>query len=277
MPQVQVALRRKARGEDVKAGAFMSYIITRHKDEEDSANAISDQHAAERAYPVQDVLKKDSNLKPDPEWYLIKQIYPPIERLCAPIDGTDSIRLAECLGLDTRKYQIVGANNSSERELVPYESKMTDEERFKDCEKLSLKCRFCKEAFEFQGLIGSTSCCTPQGIVCPNSTCGKLLSIPSIVAQVEHQLRQAIQRYYDAWLVCNECGIRTKQMSVYGKRRCVTASGTATGCKGHVYYEYTDKMVYNQLLYFKSVFDVQKARNAADKKAEKGSYLSVSM
>lgn len=34
----------------------------------------------------------------DKEWYLANQIHPPIGRLCEPIDGTDSARIADCLG-----------------------------------------------------------------------------------------------------------------------------------------------------------------------------------
>jgi DNA polymerase alpha subunit A len=35
----------------------------------------------------------------DKEWYLANQIHPPIGRLCEPIDGTDSARIADCLGI----------------------------------------------------------------------------------------------------------------------------------------------------------------------------------
>ena len=42
-----------------------------------------------------------SDLCPDFEYYLSQQIFPPIERLCAPIEGTDRARLAECLGKST--------------------------------------------------------------------------------------------------------------------------------------------------------------------------------
>ncbi|TGZ79741.1 DNA polymeras-like protein alpha catalytic subunit [Ascodesmis nigricans] len=261
MPQVQVALREKARGKLIKAGAFISYIITCGKDEE---TPQSDHHAAERAYSIQDVLKKELNLRPDPEWYLVKQIFPPIERLCAPIDGTDSLRLAECLGLDTRKYQIAGSHDPHDRELQPFESTMTDSERFKDVDKLVLKCRFCKEAAEFEGIGKSTSRCSPQGIVCTSPACGKTLPTVSVVSQVETQLRAAVARYYQAWLVCDDsaCGVRTRQMSVYGKR-CLGKNGLAKSCRGVMHYEYTDKMLYNQLLYFKSLFDVEKARSKA--------------
>lgn len=253
MPQVQVALRKKARGEPVKSGDVISYLIT-------GDGQGSEQTAAERAYTLQDVQKVDSGLRPDPEWYLIKQIFPPIERLCGPIDGTDAMRLAECLGLDTRKYQIVN-RGGEDREIHPLESTIPDEERFKDTAKLSLRCRACKESFEFQGLLSSEELCSSEGITCANTSCRKIVEVPTVIAQLESQIRQLVSKYYDAWLVCNDaqCGNRTRQMNVYGKR-CLGPKGHANGCKGVMSYEYTDKMLYNQLLYFSSLFDVDKAK-----------------
>lgn len=100
MPPAQVALRELARGRTVRPNDVISYVVTSGDSETSSLPA------AKRSYTLQDVVKKDSGLKPDIEFYLLKQIFPPIERLCAPIPGTDAVRLAECLGLDVRKYQI---------------------------------------------------------------------------------------------------------------------------------------------------------------------------
>lgn len=274
MPQVQVALRKRSRGEPVEAGDVMAFIITAGADA-----ALSDVHAAERAYAMQDVIKTDSGLKPDPEWYLLKQIFPPIERLCGPIEGTNSSRLAECLGLDVRKYQIANIHAGNvDKELHPLESTIPDEERFKDAVKLSIRCRYCKDAFLFEGIVGSREHCSPQGIVCKNAGCGRVLPVASVSAQVEHQIRQITTKYYDAWMLCDDpsCNNRTRQISVYGKR-CLGPKGLAKGCRGRMNYEYSDKMVYNQLLYFKSLFDVEKAKAKA-KVDEKGgySYLTVS-
>jgi DNA polymerase alpha subunit A len=81
------------------------------------------------------------------------------------------------------------------------------------------------------------------------------------VAQLEHQIRRQTSQYYEAWLVCSDaaCGNRTRQMSVYGSR-CLGPKGLAHGCYGKMRYEYTEKMIYNQLLYFASLFDIEKAK-----------------
>ncbi|KAG0633231.1 hypothetical protein HOY80DRAFT_1141570 [Tuber brumale] len=255
MPQVQVALRKKARGEPVKSGDVVSYVITGGEGSE-----APDKNVSDRAYAPQDIMKTDSGLKPDAEWYLIKQIFPPIERLCGPIEGTDAMRLAECLGLDTRKYQITNAPDQEDRSIHPLESTLPDEERFKDAVRLQLQCRACGESFQFEGPVLSYERCSHEGIVCKNASCNKVLSVPSIVAQVECQIRQLTSKYYEAWLVCDDtaCGNRTRQMNVYGKR-CLGPNKLADDCRGVMGYEYTDKMLYTQLLYFSSLFNVGKA------------------
>lgn len=48
-------------------------------------------------------------------------------------------------------------------------------------------------------------------------------------------------------------------MSVYG-HRCLGPKGLGHGCLGKMHYEYTEKMMYNQLLYFSTLFDVEKAK-----------------
>ncbi|KAG4217774.1 hypothetical protein PC116_g33746, partial [Phytophthora cactorum] len=103
MPQVQVALREIARGKNIRRGDVISYVVT-------GDSKTSSEPVAKRAYTPQDVMKPDSGLKVDVEWYIGKQIFPPVERLCANITGTSTSQLAEQLGLDIRRY----ANNSTQ-------------------------------------------------------------------------------------------------------------------------------------------------------------------
>lgn len=188
-----------------------------------------------------------------------------MERLCAPIDGTDAIRLAECLGLDTRKYQINNSSSAQEqKEIFPLESQIDDEVRFKDAIRFNLRCRACKGTFNYDGPANTPNTCSPNGVTCPNAECHKILPVISIVAQLESQIRQQTAKYYEAWLVCDDssCGNRTRQMSVYG-HRCLGPKAHGRGCLGRMSYEYTDKMLYNQLLYYQSLFDVDKAKTNA--------------
>ncbi|KAL3474879.1 DNA polymerase family B-domain-containing protein [Aspergillus californicus] len=264
MPPVQVALRELARGKTVRPHDVISYIVTTG-DSETSSLA-----PAKRSYTLQDVMNPSAPLKPDIDFYLLKQIFPPIERLCAPIPGTDAVRLAECLGLDVRKYQITSSASTTQQstEIFPLESQIPDSIRFQDAARFNLTCRYCKEQEPFEGLAGSSSMCTPNGIICANPSCGKPFSVLTIIAQLESQIRAQTSKYYEGWLVCDEatCGNRTRQISVYG-HRCLGPRGQAEGCLGKMSYEYTEKQIYNQLLYFASLFDVDKARAKADKES----------
>ncbi|QPH16774.1 hypothetical protein C2857_001489 [Epichloe festucae Fl1] len=256
MPQVQVALRDISRGKTVRKGDVMSYIIT--------GDGKSSEPAPKRAYAPAD-LKADSSLVPDVEWYLGKQIFPPVERLCANIVGTSTSQLAEQLGLDIRRYsshQTQQNSSNDDLEIHPLESQIPDEVRFGDCARLSIRCCKCKTASVFEGLAAAPEKLSASGLLC--SGCGGVISTLSIVAQVEHAVRQQTSRYYEGWLVCDDsqCGNRTRQMSVYGTR-CLGPKGLARDCLGRMRYEYTEKAVYNQLVYFASLWDVEKARAKA--------------
>ncbi|ROW14955.1 hypothetical protein VPNG_03385 [Cytospora leucostoma] len=258
MPQVQVALRELARGKTVRKGDVISYVIT--------GDSQSSDPVAKRAYTPQDVLKGDSGLTPDVEWYIGKQIFPPVERLCANIVGTSSSQLAECLGLDIRRYANNANNsangNSNDLEIHPLESQIPDEVRFCDCTRLQLRCRSCKTTSTFEGLLASPDRVTPAGVAC--GSCGATISTLSVVAQVERAIRTATAKYYEGWLVCDDssCGNRTRQMSVYGGR-CLGPKGLARDCLGRMRYEVSEKDIYNQLVYFASLWDVDKAKAKA--------------
>ncbi|KXJ97425.1 DNA polymerase [Microdochium bolleyi] len=258
MPQVQVALRDIARGKNVRKGDVISYVVTGDSKE-------SSQPVAKRAYAPQDVTKNDSELKVDVEWYLGKQIFPPVERLCANITGTSTSQLAEQLGLDIRRYtnnSSLGQSGSQDFELHPLESQIPDEIRFAECARLNIRCRKCKTTAPFEGILSASQRTTAQGIVC--GTCSALIPNLSIVAQVEHAIRTQSARYYEGWLCCDEpqCGARTRQMSVYGTK-CLGPQGRAAGCLGRMRYELGEREAYNQLLYFASIFDVDKVSTKA--------------
>ncbi|KAL9941657.1 DNA-directed DNA polymerase alpha catalytic subunit pol1 [Verticillium nonalfalfae] len=257
MPQVQVALRDIARGKNVRKGDVISYIIT--------GDGQSSEPAPKRAYTPSDVLKPESGLAPDVEWYIAKQIFPPVERLCANIVGTSTMQLAECLGLDIKRYDTSRRRDDGvekDMEVHPLESQIPDDVRFADCTRLSLRCRTCKKSSVFEGLYSQPTRVSPAGVLCDH--CGATISPLSVVAQVEHAIRVQTARYYEGWLICDDssCGIRTRQMNVYGTR-CLGPKGLARDCLGRMRYDYSEKAIYNQLVYFTSLWDVDKARDKA--------------
>ena len=275
MPAVQVALRLIAKGKPVRAKDVMSFIITG-----DSSN--SGENAAANAFPPEDVFKNDSGLKPDIDYYLHKQILPPVERLCAPISLTNVSRLAECLGLDTSKYRVAGAGGrnggQAQEELIqPLDSQTPDHIRFATCAPLRFRCRNtnCQKFLTFRSFaesMAATSTDSPEantnaavthsGISCP--ACNTAVPNLTIVMQLEHQIRSLLSRYYEGWLVCDDpsCGNRTRQMTVYG-HRCLGPRGLGSGCLGRMNWEMGEKNLWNQLVFWERAFDVEKAKGAA--------------
>lgn len=55
-------------------------------------------------------------------------------------------------------------------------------------------------------------------------------------------------------------------MNVYGKRCLIT------GCRGTMVQEFNDKLLYNQLLYYDMLFDVERAKKKASE-ADKGALI----
>lgn len=266
MPSVQVALRLQAKGKHVKAKDVMSFIIT-------GDSSGSAENAAKNAYPVDEVLKPSSELKPDIDYYLHKQILPPVERLCAPISGTNITLLASCLGLDTSKYRVSTTTSgvAQDTEIHPLESQIPDSVRFQECAPLFLRCRKCTSVAPFWGVADlRTKSLSHAGITCANAECGSIIPTLSIVAQLESQIRQLLATYYAGVLVCDDpaCGNRSRSMSVYGSR-CLGPKGLAKDCLGKMHYVIREKDVWNQLLYMQSLFDVDRV-SKADLGAEVG-------
>ncbi len=64
----------------------------------------ADRSLAERAHHP-DEIASTPGLAVDAEYYLGEQVFPVVSRMCAPIEGTNPARLAECLGLDATRYK----------------------------------------------------------------------------------------------------------------------------------------------------------------------------
>ncbi|GAA5933337.1 uncharacterized protein JCM15063_001287 [Sporobolomyces koalae] len=250
LPHVQVAMKMKAKGQSAKAGDVIPYIfcVPANGERTKSAQAINAHHP-------DDVRRAGSTLKIDFEVYLSTQVLPPIERLCEHIEGTEKARLAECLGLDATSYR--SSIDAPEREFKTLQSQISDAQRFADAVPFTVRCRSCGSTTAFEPANEKNSgVMNKVGMSCPSIECQQPLSIPSLAVQLDLQIRAFISKFYEAWLVCDEstCGNRTRMMSVYGKR-CLVPQ-----CRGAMRFEYSDSKLYDQLLYFDMLFDVEKAR-----------------
>ncbi|KAI0369754.1 hypothetical protein BV20DRAFT_967411 [Pilatotrama ljubarskyi] len=252
-PHVQVALRMKAKGQTARAGDVIPYVFCLGEGGESAKTAQAD-----KAKHPDEVRRESDKYKIDYEHYLSQQILPPIERLCEPIEGTDRSRLAECLGLDPNRYRTVVGGDAEERYFGTLDSLMSDSERFKDADPFTARCRACRNDVTFAPLADrEKSLVRAAGVACPH--CRGQLGTASLQTQLEVQIRAHIARYYESWTVCDDptCGNRTRMMGVYG-RRCLRP-----GCRGTVSFEYSDAQLYNQLRYYLSLFDVERAKKSA--------------
>ncbi|GAA5918206.1 hypothetical protein JCM8208_006171, partial [Rhodotorula glutinis] len=250
LPHVQVALKMKAKGLSAKAGDVIPYIFCIPPGGETTKTA-----QAANAHHPDDVRRQGSTLKIDFEVYLSTQVLPPIERLCEHIEGTEKARLAECLGLDALRFKS-SSLDVPEREFKTLQSQISDAQRFAECEPLRIRCRSCGSESAFDGVAeNKAGLISEHGFFCANIECQAPLGTPSMAIQLDLQLRSFIAKFYEAWLTCDEstCGNRTCMMSVYGKK-CLVA-----GCRGAMHLEYSDSKLYDQLLYFDTLFDIEKA------------------
>ncbi|KAH3687085.1 hypothetical protein WICPIJ_001934 [Wickerhamomyces pijperi] len=249
MPAVQVAFRLREQGKIIKAGSVITYVV---------CTGEADKSVAERSRSITEVLAKNSDLKPDPAFYLEKQLFAPVERLLEKIDDIDLVRLAECLGIKNYRMKSAGSSSSQSSSidaLQPLESMISDAERFQNTAPLKFNCS-CGVEFIYGGIVSSKDyIITYSGLQCLK--CSHTMSLISMTAQLENRIRSYISLYYQGFVSCDDrtCGMLTKNISVYGKR-CL-----APGCKGIMSYRYNDKELYNQLLYFEHLFNCERNKS----------------
>eukprot|EP01018_Ginkgo_biloba_P019744 Gb_26053 [translate_table: standard] len=244
---------------------------------------------AERArHP--DELKRDSgNWMVDIDYYLSQQIHPVVSRLCAPIQGTSPGRLANCLGLESTKFE-----QKTNAEVVTKDpdtafssSLLDDDERYHDCGPLLVVCPHCFTNFECpsvssmisnsehhatnsgeteQGEMAPTTSrevaekhsyllhcpkCQDQGIICP-----AMLS-----NQVKLQADKYIALYYTGLMTCDDelCKHTTRNVNlrVIGDAERGTVCPNYPRCNGRlVRQQYTEGDLYKQLTYFCRLLDI---------------------
>lgn len=289
LPHVVVAQRLIDRGEVIRAEDVISYVIvtqvvseeTKSEDvdgdvkmkiEEDGegkkrlhdAEEFNNQHFAKRAMTLKEINDAQGKYRSDVEYYLSRQILPPLERLVAPVSGTDGARIADCLGLDTRKYvqqHHHSSGGSEEINFQLFQTTISDAERFLNIEKYLLECK-CGHRFHFNGFLKfHEGAITPEGIECPS--CQQKISMTRVNSRLESQIRSEIARYYAGWNICHECRTRTRTIGTYATQ-CLHITDEGKACGGLISQEYTDLIMYNQLLYYDSIFDGERAKKKAE-------------
>ena len=271
-PHVQVAKMLLQENRPVNTGDHIPYIITAPLSSdgpENERNVKKEPSATERARHPEEVLRSQGKLKPDVLWYLTQQILPPLNRLCEPIEAISAKLMAEKLGLDSsniRDSSSGGDRDNEDEVLIEYKpaSLDSDEERFKEVEKLQVYCMSCQSHQEFPGVVrfmaGDTT--IMSGLFCTNKDCPN----PYLWGHADHYqcfarlqntmkiwLYKLLNRYYEGTMQCNEpsCQLVTRQVSVAG------AVCLRRGCTGRLVPQTTSRDVHAHLKYLEMLFDIQ--------------------
>lgn len=206
-----------------------------------------------RAYHI-DEMKLNKNLKVDVEYYLAHQVHPVVTRLVEPIPETDSVRIAECLGLDTSKFKNAAALAKAS-DTVEFEANKTSAKKYQSCQQFVFTCQLCN------GQVVATS--RAHDIQdklrvfekCPNKECkGEPFKYKSAIEnELVVNIQSHLTRYYENWMVCDEplCNQNSRfYCNVSENRRPVCVSCGI----GSMIKQYTETELYNQLFYFKLNF-----------------------
>ncbi|GAA0171134.1 DNA metabolism protein [Lithospermum erythrorhizon] len=270
-PHVEVALRLKRNGyvSGCSAGDTVPYIICC----EQATSSVTTGGIAQRARHPEELKRDNENWIIDINYYLAQQIHPVVSRLCASIEGTSPARLADCLGLDSSKFQ------SKSGEAIMHDPSTSllyttdDEERYRGCEPLVLSCPGCSATHECPPIYPSVvqiltdtegrmtrniwlklHCfrCPEEGVV------GKF-SAASIGNQVKSQADQFVATYYRGLMICDDetCNYATRSLNlrVVGDSDRGTVCPNYPQCNGRLLRKYTEADLYKQLSYFCHILD----------------------
>ncbi|KAH7429421.1 hypothetical protein KP509_09G047200 [Ceratopteris richardii] len=297
-PHVQVALRLKQAGHRVgcSVGDTVPYIICVEK------GSNSNLGIADRARHPDELKQDPGNWMVDIDYYLSQQIHPVVSRLCAPIEGTDAKRLAECLGLNSSKFQAKSSASLVQKEeaLVSASAILDDDDRYRHCDPLSLICPSCLNRYDFPGIWrimeisredveGNTSLdesktglSTPlpedylQCTKCRNTQNAQKLSSAMLANQLKQRVDEFVGRYYEGWMKCDDelCGhmTRTINLRVLGELERGTICPNYPRCNGHLIRQYTEVDLFKQLTHYSRLLDVNRA---VEKVPEIGARLSA--
>nr|XP_048305741.1 DNA polymerase alpha catalytic subunit isoform X2 [Myodes glareolus] len=253
LPHVHVALWINSQGgRKVKAGDTVSYVIC-----QDGSNLT----ATQRAYAPEQLQKQD-NLVIDTQYYLAQQIHPVVARICEPIDGIDSVLIALWLGLDSTQFRVHQYQYHKDEEndaLLGGPAQLTDEEKYKDCEKFKCLCPTCGTENIYDNVFeGSGVDMEPSLYRCSNIDCkaSPLTFMVQLSNKLIMDIRYCIKKYYDCWLICEEptCRSRTRRLPLHFSRN----GPLCPACmKAVLRPEYSDKSLYTQLCFYRYIFDVE--------------------
>ncbi|CAI4228859.1 unnamed protein product [Auanema sp. JU1783] len=245
-PHAAVASRLNATGKFAfKVGDIIEYIIC-----EDGTNNSSTQRAYHRSE-----LEDNKNLKIDVNYYLSQQVHPVVSRLCAPIEETDSVFIAEALGLDTAGYRRSAAalQQEHQHEEASHDFNLNN---FDHCESFSFPCPGCgvithiRSAFE-----GEDDNQKPSLHSCSKCNVSFMEYEPYLLNLLDNQLSNYIAKHLKSAFRCDEatCSYKTHHYELKWSKEGLDCSKCGVGILRR---EYTAKHLFDQQSFFKQIFNV---------------------
>ncbi|KAI0985655.1 hypothetical protein GJ496_007939 [Pomphorhynchus laevis] len=247
LPHVQVALRMNERSaNNAKPGDIISYVICKDG---------TDRTSAQRGYSLHE-LENDSKLEIDIKYYLSSQVHPIVTRLLEPFPDTDAARIAECLGIDFNQYKTKSTDN-------PAVNQFNFTKDSSKCDGFEYACYKCKttqiwtdSVFVFEN--NRIKCILNEG--CKQCLARPIDSIHFLCNIMVLTIRKYIKRYYEGWNRCDDmtCNSRSQQYVF----NIETNSIQCPIClKGNLLPEYSSHELYEQLCYFRDMFDLKKLQS----------------
>ncbi|XP_028549547.1 DNA polymerase alpha catalytic subunit isoform X1 [Dendrobium catenatum] len=287
-PHVQVALRLKKNGYPCcSAGDTIPYVICYQQDGSSGASG----GIAQRARHPEELTRDNGEWIIDIDYYLSQQIHPVVSRLCACIQGTSPARLADCLGLDSSKFQYKSSDAGTKDSSNIVVSVIDDDERYHGCEPLRLTCPSCSSSFDcppvssFFSSRGNESTSESQAgnksdanfwhrmqcSRCPDHVEGCKITPAMIANQVKRQAESFISLYYKGLMTCDDemCKYTTRglNLSVIGESERGTVCPNYPRCNGRLVRQYNEADLYRQLSYFSFVLDATRCIEKLDQKS----------
>uniref|UniRef100_H2LTH2 DNA polymerase n=1 Tax=Oryzias latipes TaxID=8090 RepID=H2LTH2_ORYLA len=254
LPHVHVALWINSQGgRRVKAGDTISYLICK------DGSTLA---ASQRAYALEQ-LQKQEGLSVDTQYYLAQQIHPVVSRICEPIEGIDGVLIATWLGLDPSHFRSHQQHQREEEAdgMLGAPVQLTDEERYRDCERFTFTCPSCGTDNIYDNVFEGAGNKVEPGLM-------RCCHIPCQSRPIDHpvhisnklllDIRRHIKKYYSGWLVCEDqaCQNRTRRLPIAFSRHgpiCPACS------RATLRPEYSEKALYNQLCFYRFIFDWEHA------------------
>lgn len=241
LPHVAVAVRLiSEQKKRIQPGDYVKYVICTEKE---SATEVlnSSKNVAQRAYHPDEVLASHGRLVIDVKYYLEHQVFPPIMRLCDPIESIEASRIAVSLGLDGRRYERRD-HEESNLALGPQSA----HEKFSNVDPLMVRCQHCGANSEFQGVVfKSRAAVKTAGLDC--CKCNIRFSSAVLANVISLAVREWTKKYYTTPLKLNgDDGSRLRE-----------TSNIALGGNGALAErKFNEAWLYRQLRYLHFLMDV---------------------